>query len=304
MAALEAAHSIFSPSYLSAFPKPPKSSPCTILHLSISSPTLFLRAPPCPLPLLPINQTRKSSSFEVWSAVEEIAVEVKPEQEEETQQQSEQEEEETQQPRLRKKLFVLNLPWTFKVLDIKNLFGECGTVSSVEIIKHKNGKSRGYAFVTMASGEEAQAVVDKFDSHELLGRIIKVEFAKKLRRPAPPPPASHLVGETRYDLYVSNLAWKVRSSHLREFFVAAGFNQVAPRVVFEGKRSAGYGFASFTTKEEADSAIAALDGKELMDRPLRLRFSTKTIEDSKDGKEEEATSEEPQEEATSEEPQE
>ncbi|KAF7126809.1 hypothetical protein RHSIM_Rhsim11G0016500 [Rhododendron simsii] len=166
---------------------------------------------------------------------------------------------------------------------------------SPEIIKHKNGKSRGYAFVTMASGEEAQAVVDKFDSHELLGRIIKVEFAKKLRRPAPPPPASHLVGETRYDLYVSNLAWKVRSSHLREFFVAAGFNQVAPRVVFEGKRSAGYGFASFTTKEEADSAIVALDGKELMDRPLRLRFSTKTIEDSKDGKEEEATSEEPQE---------
>lgn len=98
---------------------------------------------------------------------------------------------------------------------------------------------------------------------ELLGRIIKVEFAKKLRRPAPPPPASHLVGETRYDLYVSNLAWKVRSSHLREFFVAAGFNQVAPRVVFEGRRSAGYGFASFTTKEEADSAIAALDGKVL-----------------------------------------
>lgn len=61
-------------------------------------------------------------------------MEVKPEQEEETQQQSEQEEEETQQPRLRKKLFVLNLPWTFKVLDIKNLFGECGIVSSVEVL--------------------------------------------------------------------------------------------------------------------------------------------------------------------------
>lgn len=44
--------------------------------------------------------------------------------------------------------------------------------------------------------------------------------------------------------------------------------------------------------------------QELMDRPLRLQFSTKTIEDSKNGKEEEATYEEPQEEASSEEPQE
>lgn len=35
----------------------------------------------------------------------------------------------------------------------------------IQIIKQKNGRSRGFAFVTMSSGEEAQAVVDKFDSH-------------------------------------------------------------------------------------------------------------------------------------------
>lgn len=220
-------------------------------------------------------------------------MEVKPEQVEETRQQPEQGKE-TQQPELRKKLFMLNLPWSFKVEDIKNLFGECGTVANVEIIMQKGGKSRGYAFVTMSSGEEAQAVIEKFNSHELLGRIITVEFAKSFRRPAPPPPASPLVGETRYELYVSNLAWKVRSNHLREFFVA-GSNAVSARVIFQGKRSAGYGFAAFTTKEQAESAIAALDGKELMGRQIRLRYSEKKIEESKDGKEEEATSEEPQE---------
>lgn len=34
-----------------------------------------------------------------------------------------------------------------------------------QIIKQPNGKSRGFAFVTMASGEEAQAVIEKFHSH-------------------------------------------------------------------------------------------------------------------------------------------
>lgn len=220
-------------------------------------------------------------------------MEVKPEQVEETQQQPEQGEE-IQEPELRRKLFVLNLPWSFKVEDIKKVFGECGTVANVEIITQKGGKSRGYAFVTMASGAEAEAVIEKFNSHELLGRIISVEFAKSFRRPAPPPPASPLVGETRYELYVSNLAWKVRAYHLREFF-AAGSNVVSAKVIFNEKRSAGYGFATFSSKEEAESAIAALDGKELMGRSIHLRFSEKKIEESNDGKEEEATSEEPQE---------
>lgn len=99
--------------------------------------------------------------------------------------------EETQKLNLRKKLFVFNLPWSMSVNDISELFGQCGTVSNVEvclflnlhrlffcyfelvslkfwkfhkIIKQKDGKNRGFAFVTMASGKEAQAAVDKLDS--------------------------------------------------------------------------------------------------------------------------------------------
>lgn len=37
-------------------------------------------------------------------------------------------------------------------------------LGQLQIIKQKNGKSRGFAFITMASGEEARAVVEKFDS--------------------------------------------------------------------------------------------------------------------------------------------
>lgn len=42
--------------------------------------------------------------------------------------------EETQKENLKRKLFVFNLPWSMSVNDISQLFGQCGTVSSVEVL--------------------------------------------------------------------------------------------------------------------------------------------------------------------------
>lgn len=97
---------------------------------------------------------------------------------------------------------------------------------------------------------------------EVSGRIIRVEFSMRLKKPL--PPSSQPIDpsrETRHKLYVSNLAWKVRSSHLREFFSA--FNPVSVRVVFSNPsgQSAGYGFVSFATMEEAEAAVSTLNGK-------------------------------------------
>ncbi|KAL3497809.1 hypothetical protein ACH5RR_040541 [Cinchona calisaya] len=262
MAAIEAAaFSLFSssPSTSSKFSLHPSTLP-----FSFKSPLYHL------LPPLLINNSTKNPSFHICSAVEEavvVAVEEK----------TEPAKKETNKKR---KLFVLNLPWTFSVADIKNLFGECGTVTDVEIIKQKDGKNRGFAFVTMTSGEEAQAAIEKFDSYELSGRIIRVDLAKRFKKPSRSPPANPPRGETHHKLYASNLAWKVRSNDLREFFSAN--NPVSARVVFDGPsgRSAGYGFVSFATKEEAEAAISVLEGKELLGRPIRLRFSEKTVDES------------------------
>lgn len=107
-------------------------------------------------------------------------------------------------------------------------------------------------------------IVFFFLVQELSGRIIRVEFAKKFKKPSRSPPADTPTRETRYKLYLSNLGWKVRSNHLRDFFSA--FNPVSARVVFGGPsgRSAGYGFVSFATKEEAETALSALDGKVIL----------------------------------------
>ncbi len=97
---------------------------------------------------------------------------------------------------------------------------------------------------------------------DISGRIIRIEFAKRFKKPSPPRPEGTRAGETRHKLYVSNLAWQVRSTHLRAIF-SENFKPVSARVVFDAPlgRSAGYGFVSFATNEEAEAAISALDGK-------------------------------------------
>lgn len=100
------------------------------------------------------------------------------------------------------------------------------------------------------------------NEQELTGRVIRVEFSKSFRKPAPPPPPGSPRAETRYKVYVGNLAWKVRSVNLKEFF-SQKFNPVGARVVFDSPsgKSTGYGFVSFATMEEAQAAVKELDGK-------------------------------------------
>ena len=84
------------------------------------------------------------------------------------------------------KLYVGNLPFASTAQDLEALFGQVGTVSVVEIIFDKfTGRSRGFAFVTMGSGDEAQKAVDKFHGHDLEGRALAVNIARP-REERPP----------------------------------------------------------------------------------------------------------------------
>ncbi|PIA58566.1 hypothetical protein AQUCO_00500473v1 [Aquilegia coerulea] len=216
------------------------------LHNSFSVSTLTLNS--LPLSSLPPLSKKKFFKFQLYSTTQQQV----PLQETQEQQGTSDEK--------KKKLFIVNIPWSYTVSDIKTLLGECGTVKDVEIIKAKDGKHKGYAFITMSSADEARAVVDKFDSYELSGRTIRVEFAKGFKRPSPPRVPGTPSVETRHKLYVTNLSWKARASHLREFF-SAECNPVSARVVFKGSSSTGYGFVSFATKEEAEAAISSMEGK-------------------------------------------
>ena len=63
--------------------------------------------------------------------------------------------------------------------DLRQAFEPFGQVESINLIKDKfSGESRGFGFVTMPSGKEAQAAITGLDNSDLKGRSIKVNEAQ------------------------------------------------------------------------------------------------------------------------------
>ena len=77
------------------------------------------------------------------------------------------------------KLFVGNLSFNTTEGDILDLFKTAGNVTSCSLILDKmTNKSRGFAFVEMASQEEATKAIAELNGKELDGRALNVSEAR------------------------------------------------------------------------------------------------------------------------------
>ncbi len=77
------------------------------------------------------------------------------------------------------KLYVGNLPFNSTETDLQDLFGQAGTVSEVMLIQDKfTGKSRGFAFVTMGTDEDAQNAINQLHGKSIEGRSLTVNEAR------------------------------------------------------------------------------------------------------------------------------
>lgn len=107
--------------------------PPTSLHLHSSNRSLssikFAVANSPPSLKFNYRLTSKRPSFQLQSAPESLTTVA----EETTVEEEGEKIEKSGNANIRRKLFVLNLPWSFSVADIKTLFSECGDVSDVEV---------------------------------------------------------------------------------------------------------------------------------------------------------------------------
>ena len=77
------------------------------------------------------------------------------------------------------KLYVGNVPFSTTSQDLQSLFAQQGTVESVELISDKfTGRSRGFAFVTMATPEEGQKAIQALNGFAMEGRNLTVNEAR------------------------------------------------------------------------------------------------------------------------------
>ncbi len=81
------------------------------------------------------------------------------------------------------KLYVGGLPYSVTEGRLQEIFAEHGTVESAKVISDKfTGQSRGFGFVEMSSGGEAQKAIQALNGTQLDGRTLIVNEAKPMER--------------------------------------------------------------------------------------------------------------------------
>ncbi|MGH7771761.1 MAG: RNA recognition motif domain-containing protein [Candidatus Binatia bacterium] len=81
------------------------------------------------------------------------------------------------------KLYVGGLPYSVTEGRLQEIFSAHGTVETAKVISDKfTGQSRGFGFVEMSSGGEAQKAIEALNGTQLDGRTLVVNEAKPMER--------------------------------------------------------------------------------------------------------------------------
>jgi cold-inducible RNA-binding protein len=77
------------------------------------------------------------------------------------------------------RLYVGNLSFNTTADGVRTAFQQFGTVSDVHLVTDREtGRSRGFAFVTMGTPEEAKLAAEKLNGVDLGGRALTVNEAR------------------------------------------------------------------------------------------------------------------------------
>jgi len=179
------------------------------------------------------------------------------------------------------KIFVGNLPWSVDSAELAELFKDTGEVTMVEVIyDRQTGRSRGFAFVTMATPADADEAVEKFNGYEYQGRALRVNSG-------PPPPKDSFAprGGFRNErpsgnfnssnrVFVGNLPWGADELSLEQLFSDHG-KVVEAKVVYDREtgRSRGFGFVTLSSPQEIEEAISSLDGSDMDGRQIKVNLA-------------------------------
>lgn len=95
-----------------------------------------------------------------------------------------------------KRLYVGNLSYSLKTSELEEVFRQVGEVVSVKIINDRDtGRSKGFAFVEMASDELGAKAIETLNGKDVGGRALKVTEANP--RPERPAGSGNRFGGNR-----------------------------------------------------------------------------------------------------------
>jgi len=196
-------------------------------------------------------------------------------------------------PKVEVNLYIGNLLNTVKQEDLFNEFSRFGTVVDCNIpLDRTTGLHKGFGFVKLDSKAAARKAIDTLGGtvvESLSGtRILTVKRAEnntpahrgprftpdrrryaspRMMAPFPPQPVTF----EGICIFIYNIPPHMNEQGLQELFQQYGTVTGARVMRNFNQTSKGFGFVNMSTMEEANKAIAALNGRTLIpDRPLQV----------------------------------
>jgi len=154
-------------------------------------------------------------------------------------------------------LYIGNIPYDAKESEFKTIFSEFGKVDNLDW-KTKDGRFRGYCYVTFTTDEEKDKALAALNSKEIKGRQLSCQIA---------PPQEEKVNPPSTTLYVGNLPASVTEEELKEKISKIG-PVVGIRLVYarngEFKKCAFLDFSDQETATKVFESQVSLQDQELV----------------------------------------
>ncbi|KAI3762968.1 hypothetical protein L1987_53413 [Smallanthus sonchifolius] len=182
-------------------------------------------------------------------------------------------------------VYVKNLSESTTDEDLKNIFGEYGTITSAVVMRDGDGKSRCFGFVNFENVDDAANAVEALNGKKIDEKEWYVGKAKKKSE-------RELEVKSRFEqtakeavdkfqavnLYVKNLDDSVDDDKLKELFSEYGTITSCKVMRDPSGISRGSGFVAFSSPEETSRALSEMNGKMIVSKPLYVALAQRKEE--------------------------
>ncbi|XP_060534378.1 sex-lethal homolog isoform X2 [Cylas formicarius] len=161
------------------------------------------------------------------------------------------------------KLIVNYIPQFATEEDLAQIFAPIGNVENIKIMRdYKTGYSYGFGFVKYFREEDAAKAINALNGFNFRNKRLKVSYSR--------PPGTDMKDS---NLYITNLPKEITEEEVENLF--KDYGEIVQRTVLKDKHTGLPRGVAFVRGEEAQAAIANLDGKMLENAilPLSVRVA-------------------------------
>ncbi|KAB2082670.1 hypothetical protein ES319_A05G213400v1 [Gossypium barbadense] len=182
-------------------------------------------------------------------------------------------------------VFVKNLSESTTDEDLKTIFGEYGDITSVVVMRDADGTSKGFGFVNFEHADAAAKAVEALNGKKLdekewyVGKALKKSEREHERKSQYEQTLKEAADKLQgLNLYIKNLDDSIGDEALKELFSEFGTITSCKVMRDPSGISKGSGFVAFSTPEEASRALAEMNGKMVVSKPLYVALAQRKEE--------------------------